>query len=84
MIRKIIIVILVMLILTGCKLKEIEDYAIVSGIGIDYIDDEYHISFEIFEENNGETIDLTSKVICVKGKSIDEAVTNINMMMRIK
>lgn len=81
MIKTIIILVFSLTILTGCKVKEIEDYAIVSGIGIDYIDDEYEVSFEIFEENNGETIDLTSKVIAGKGKAIGEAVTNINTLI---
>ena len=35
----------------GCAMNEIEDYDIVSGIGFDYIDELFQVTYEIYEEN---------------------------------
>lgn len=62
----------------GCAMNEIEDYDIVSGIGFDYINELFQVTYEIYEENNGQTTDLTSTTITASGKIISEAIENIS------
>lgn len=48
-----IILISLLFLLTGCyDYKEINDLAIISAIGIDYKDDEYVITLEVFNDQN--------------------------------
>jgi hypothetical protein len=48
--KKILLLILFLLIffVSGCTMLEIEDYAIVAGIGIDLKDNEYEVIYEIY------------------------------------
>ncbi len=67
--------------LTGCSMNEIEEYSIVAGIAIDYEDEQYEVTYEIYKENNGETTSLTSMLVSSKGNSISEAMNNIASSM---
>ena len=67
----------ILLFLTGCSMLEIEDYSIVAGIGIDYENDEFIITYEIYEENNGQTTNLTSTTKTERGKTISQATNKI-------
>ncbi len=80
MIKKKIFILLIiyLLTLTGCTMNEIEEYSIVAGIGIDYNDGLYEVTYEIYKENNGETTSLTSIIKNGEGKSISSAVNEIN------
>lgn len=49
--EKILIIILTLLLCTGCfDYKEINDLAIINAIGVDYEDDEYVITLEILND----------------------------------
>ena len=71
------LILLILFFISGCAMNEIEEYAFVAGIGIDYKDDEFEVTFEIFEENDGATTEQTSNIVINKGKVINEAVANI-------
>lgn len=78
--KKIIVLILLVLItLTGCSYKELNELAIVTSIGIDYIDDEYFISTQImnFEKNSDDGTSEEAILYEASGKSIVEALRNI-------
>ena len=83
--RKMLIILLMFLqFLTGCSMLEIEDYSIVAGIGIDYVNDEFVVTYEVYEENNGQTTNLTSVVKIGNGKTISEAINKISSHMNKK
>lgn len=73
------IILLLSIFLTGCSLYEIEDYSMVAGIGIDYIDDQYIVTLEIYVENEGQTTNLTSEVVTGKGNIITQAFDDITL-----
>lgn len=79
--KKIIFIVLIMFMLTGCSMNEIEEYAIVSGIGIDYNDNKFIVTYEIYKENNGQTTSLTSITKSGEGKTLSSAVSSINNKM---
>lgn len=75
---------ILLIILPGCSMNEIEEYSIVAGIAIDYKDEQYEVTYEIYKENNGETTSLTSLITSSKGKTISEAMNNIaNSMYQV-
>ena len=80
----IFILISLLMILSGCYALEIEDYSIVAGIGIDYSDQEFEITFEIYEENNGQTTNLSSTTKSSKGNTISESFNKISSFMNKK
>ena len=61
-----IVFILLFLSLFGCSYKDIEDYALILGLGIDKINENIKITFEVFEEEK------KSKIIEIEKKSIEE------------
>lgn len=71
-------ILLLSLFLSGCSMSEIEEYSIVAGIGIDYIDSKYEVTYEIYKENNGETTSLNSIIKTGEGLTISEAISNID------
>lgn len=73
-----------LLFLTGCNMLEIEDYAIVAGIGIDLNGNEYEVTYEIYEENDGQTTNMTSNIKTGKGKNISEAINEISSQLNRK
>ena len=80
--KKYLIIMLTFIIfISGCTMNEIEEYSIVAGIGIDYKDSKYEVTYEIYKENNGETTSLNSITKSNIGLSISEAVSNINNKM---
>lgn len=84
--KKILIIFLLFTIifLPGCFALEIEDYSIVAGIGIDYNNNEYQVTYEIYEENNGQTTNLSSITKSETGKTISEAFNKIVTSMNKK
>ena len=73
--KKIILIILVMFS-TGCyDYKELNDLAIISGIAIDYDNNNYNISLEVLNDN---TKDEESYFIEGNGKTINDAFYYIN------
>ena len=77
--KKIIIIIL-LLFITGCyDYQEINKTAIVTGIGIDYQDDKYQITYEILNiknTNEEQNNDDKKYIINAYGDSITDAVIN--------
>ena len=75
-----IIILLLSLFITGCyDYQEINNTAIVTGIGLDYKDDEYEITYEILnikssneEQNNNDK----KYIINANGISITDAIIN--------
>lgn len=82
--RKIVIVTLLFIVntvvLSGCwNYKEINEYAIVSGLAIDKSseDGSYYITFEVIDfAGSSKNIEFVSDIIQAKGKSIFDAARN--------
>lgn len=76
-----ILVILILLLSTGCwNYQELSNYALVTGMAIDYVEGEYEVSLLI---SNGKKKDETSTVTTVisgKGDSIYKAYKKIGLV----
>lgn len=73
--KKIILLISFILILSGCyDYKELNDMSIVSGIGIDFIDDEYIVSLEITKSSkDGSSTEIETNVVTGNDSNISNA-----------
>lgn len=73
--KKIIILCTLIFLLTGCfDYQELNDMAIVNGIGIDYKDNKYQISLEIIKsQKDGNSTEITSEVITATDKNLANA-----------
>lgn len=73
--KKIILLISFILILSGCyDYKELNDMSIVSGIGIDFIDDEYIVSLEITRSSkDGSSTEIETNVVTGNDSNISNA-----------
>jgi spore germination protein KC len=78
--KKIITLIIISLFLTGCYDNiELDDLSIIGGIGIDYIDNNYYVTYEIYNDNKSQnTQDLLSYTISGKGENISKAIIDAN------
>lgn len=78
--KKILILIILALLLTGCYDNiELDDLAIITGVGIDYKEDEFYLTYEILSDTKTEeNTALLSYTVSGKGKSISEAFINTN------
>lgn len=67
-------------ILTGCYDNvELDDLSIIAGIGIDYVNNQYKVTYEILNSNKSDdTSNLLSYTVNGYGKNISEAMTNTN------
>lgn len=76
--KKILIIILTLLICTGCyDYKEINDLAIISAIGVDYENDEYIITLEILNDQiDKASSKITSYTKTGSGKTLTSAIEN--------
>ncbi len=75
--KKILILFSFILLLSGCyDYVEIDDLVIISGMLIDYKDNQYEINSQIIENNNETKI----KVYKTKCKSIDECIFEISKL----
>ena len=73
--KKLLVLFSLIFLLNGCyDYVEIDDIVIITGMLIDYKDDEYEITAEVIE-NEGKT---QVKVFTTKGKSIDECLHEIS------
>ena len=80
--KKIIISLFLLLIVGRCwNYKELNDYAIATSMAIDYVDNEYMVSFLI---SNGKKSDDGKKFQPIlysgRGKSIYEAIKNVDLI----
>ena len=79
--KKIFIIIFTSLfLLTGCYDNiELDNLSIITGVGIDYLDDEFKLTYEILSDTKTEeNTALLSHSVSGSGKTISEAFTNTN------
>lgn len=78
--KKIIILFLAIFTLTGCYDNvELNNLAIISGIGIDYENDEFIVTYEILNDTKTEEDStMLSYIVKGTGKSISESFTDAN------
>ncbi|MCI8671809.1 MAG: Ger(x)C family spore germination protein [Bacilli bacterium] len=77
--KKILILLIIPLLLGGCyDYNELNDLAIVAGVGIDYEDDKYIVTFEILStKKEGEQSASSSTYnVSAKGDTVTEAFAN--------
>ena len=80
--KKIILMLTSIIILTGCwNYRELNDYAIATGMAIDYEDGEYEVSLLFANGSNKEDEDTQVTVRSEKGKTLYEAIKNISLSM---
>lgn len=78
--KKIIVLIISVLLLTGCYDNiDLNNLAIITSVGIDYIDDNFYLTYEILNdiktENNTAMLSYT---LSGSGKNISEAFEDVN------
>lgn len=82
--KKIIISLFILFLLGGCyNYKELNDYALATGMAIDYENNKYKVSFLISNSPKNSTESDTqfqTVVYSGKGKSIFEAVKNVGLI----
>ena len=71
-----ILLLLMILLLTGCDYVEINDLVIISGMIIDYKDNKYEITSQIIENENKSIV----KVFTTKGESIEECLSELSKL----
>lgn len=78
--KKLIIFLVVVFLLTGCYDNiELDDLAIISGVGVDYKDDKFYLTYEILSDTKTlENTTLQSYTVSGSGKTISEAFINTN------
>lgn len=78
--KKIIILLSLIFLTTACYDNiELDDLAIVSGIGIDYKDNNFYLTYEILADTKtDENTTLKSFTVSGSGKTISEAFINTN------
>jgi len=83
MIKKILFIFIIILFTSGCyDYKEINNLIIVNGIGIDYVDSNYIVTFEILDSKNEKNDESNQgRVLTSKGKTITNAVDNITLSL---
>lgn len=78
--KKLFILICSIFLLTGCYDNiELDDLAIITGVGVDYKDDKYYLTYEILSDTKTEeNTALLSYTVSGSGKTISEAFINTN------
>ncbi len=78
--KKIIFLITIIFLLGGCYDNiELNDLSIISAMGIDYINNNFYVTYEIYNDNKSEnTQELLSYTISGMGNSISSAITDAN------
>ena len=78
--KKILLILTIIFFVTGCYDNiELDDLAIVSGVGIDYKDNNFHLTYEILSDvKTEENTALLSYTVKGSGKTISEAFINTN------
>ena len=78
--KKLFISFLLFIITTGCwNYKELNDYALVTGMALDYKNNKYEVSLLIANGNKQEENKAQITVSSAKGKTIYEALKNISL-----
>ena len=84
--KKIILSFLIIILCGGCwNYKELNDYALVTSMAIDYVDDKYLVSFLVLNGNKLENDSKDSKYKSViysgSGKTISLAIENASLVL---
>ncbi len=77
--KKILILLIVPILLSGCyDYNELGDLAIVAGVGIDYEDEEFVVTFEILstKKEGDNSSSASAYTVSAHGKTITEAFAN--------
>ena len=84
--KKIIILLTSILLLGGCYDNiELNQLYIVTGIGIDYHDDYYYVTYEILNSNKeGDSVSTGNLVVSGRGKTINNAFFDVNRLVNKK
>lgn len=83
MIKKILILMIFIVFLTGCfDYTEINNLVIISGIGIDYQNDKFILTVEALynEDDNGSSKEI-GKIFSSSGKTLTDAFNNISLSL---
>ncbi|MBR1416297.1 MAG: Ger(x)C family spore germination protein [Bacilli bacterium] len=76
-----ILLLLILFLCSSCyDYQEVNDLAIVSGMAIDYIDDNYYLTYEVINTKNDKE-DTNSYTYTSSGNTISLAIENINKMI---
>ena len=76
-----VFVFFLLLFLTGCwNYKELNEYAIVTGMAVDYKDNGYEVSFLIANGNKSEESEAKTSLLTGKGDTIYNAIKNISLV----
>jgi len=78
--KKLFILISFILLLTGCYDNiELDDLAIITGVGVDYKDNNFYLTYEILNDTKTEqNTSLLSYTVSGSGKTLSEAFINTN------
>ena len=78
--KKIIILLLSIFLLSGCYDNiELNNLSIITGVGIDYYDDEFHVTFEVLNDiKTEENTAMLSYTLNGHGSTITKAFTDAN------
>ena len=84
--KKIILLIITLFFITGCYDNvDLNDLNIITGIGIEYKDEEYKVTYEILNsEKSSDSISMSSFIESGKGKTISDAFDNANTFVSKK
>lgn len=82
--KYITIVLFFVIFLTGCSTIEIEEYAIIAGIGIDYKEDKYIITYEIYKDDQGDVTSISSTTTTGEGKDVGGAIISTEIKIEQK
>lgn len=75
--KKIIILVLTTILLSGCSYVELDDLAIVSAIGVDYKDNLFHLTAQVMDAKRSDSgMDESSLIYEAEGETIASAVRN--------
>lgn len=78
--KKIMILILLATLLTGCNYVELNKLAVVSALGIDYKDNKYEITAQVMDvkKADGGSMEETSIIYEADGETIGKAIRNMS------
>ena len=80
--KKILLCLVVIFTLTGCLPRvELRDRAIAQCFGVDFEDNEYTVTLQIFESGDKGSGENKSQLISAKGMTITDAIYNINSIL---
>ncbi len=79
--KKLILLIIPLLLLSGCSYKELNDLAVVSALGIDYENNEFKLTAQVMDIKNNGNDSTTSNTLIYEstGKTVAKAIRNFSV-----